>query len=353
MQKIGILGRMSGVALLQLAALAGAAQDMPPVPPSDPKALMLQAAKLNGLTGEDVKPWHLKATWIQFGKDGRTIDQGTYEEFWVSPTKFKRTYTGNNVTQTDYGTEKGVLRWGSLEGFHTLVLDARRALVEPLPSEQAIEHDEFSIWQVDSNGMTLPCIKVEHQPLPGLKFCLSAGPPVVRLSVRGAEAIQILHNRILRFQGRAIAGDLKIVRFEKTELTAHVETIEPMVQLNQADFTPPTGAVLQPRILPAAGELAEPVLLKQVMPDYPTPAKNSHVSGTVVLQAVIDKEGRPKDLKVVSGQVMLQQAALDAVRQWEYRPTIFNGEPVEVTTIITFVFDLSNSNPFTFERFRH
>jgi protein TonB len=64
------------------------------------------------------------------------------------------------------------------------------------------------------------------------------------------------------------------------------------------------------------------------------------VSGTVVLQGIIAKDGHIKNLKVVSGPSLLQDAALDAVRQWMYRPYLLNGEPVEVETTINVVFTL-------------
>jgi protein TonB len=61
----------------------------------------------------------------------------------------------------------------------------------------------------------------------------------------------------------------------------------------------------------------------------------------VVLQAVISKAGAIENLRVVSGSPMLQQAALEAVRQWRYRPYLLNGEPVEVETTIHVVFNLN------------
>jgi protein TonB len=64
------------------------------------------------------------------------------------------------------------------------------------------------------------------------------------------------------------------------------------------------------------------------------------VSGTVVLKATISATGHIKNLEVVSGPSLLQQAALDAVRQWVYRPYLLNGQPVEVMTTINVVFTL-------------
>ena len=73
---------------------------------------------------------------------------------------------------------------------------------------------------------------------------------------------------------------------------------------------------------------------------YPAIAKATGTQGTVVLQAVISKTGAIKNLRVVSGSPMLQQAALDAVGHWRYRPFLLNGEPVEVETTVNVVFSL-------------
>lgn len=81
-------------------------------------------------------------------------------------------------------------------------------------------------------------------------------------------------------------------------------------------------------------------LLRQVQPVYPSIARAARISGPVVLQATIGKNGAVKNLDVVNSNPLLDQAAMDAVKQWRYKPWIVNGEPVEVETEITVNFDL-------------
>src|SRR5215467_2586522 len=83
--------------------------------------------------------------------------------------------------------------------------------------------------------------------------------------------------------------------------------------------------------------------IRDVKPTYPAIAKTARVQGNVVLQASISKEGAIEHLQVVSGPPLLIQAAVDAVKQWRYRPYILNGEPVEVETTVTVQFTLSGS----------
>jgi len=93
------------------------------------------------------------------------------------------------------------------------------------------------------------------------------------------------------------------------------------------------------KLVISSGVMAGMILLKTT-PVYPPIAKAARQSGTVVLQATISKTGSIENLHVISGPPMLQQAAMDAVRQWRYRPYLLNGEPVEVETTVNVIFTL-------------
>lgn len=87
-------------------------------------------------------------------------------------------------------------------------------------------------------------------------------------------------------------------------------------------------------------QIMEALLIRRVQPEYPPLARQAHIQGKVILQAVIAKDGTIENLTVLSGHPMLVKAAIDAVRQWRYRPLFLNGEPVEVDTQITVNFVL-------------
>jgi protein TonB len=95
-----------------------------------------------------------------------------------------------------------------------------------------------------------------------------------------------------------------------------------------------------PKKVNISGGVAAGMLLDKTMPMYPPIAKAARVSGTVVLQATISKTGTIMNLRVISGPAMLQQAAMDAVRSWRYRPYLLNNDPVEVDTTVNVVFSL-------------
>jgi periplasmic protein TonB len=90
------------------------------------------------------------------------------------------------------------------------------------------------------------------------------------------------------------------------------------------------------------GNVVAANLINPVKPVYPPLAKMARQQGTVKFEAMISKEGTIEDLKLISGPPLLVQAAMDAVKQWKYKPTILNGEPTEVQTTIDVNFSLSN-----------
>jgi protein TonB len=87
--------------------------------------------------------------------------------------------------------------------------------------------------------------------------------------------------------------------------------------------------------------VTEGMLVHKVQPIYPPLARQARIQGTVVLQAIISKTGTIENLHLVGGPPMLVPAAMDAVKQWRYRPYILNGEPVEVETQVTVNFTLA------------
>ncbi len=94
------------------------------------------------------------------------------------------------------------------------------------------------------------------------------------------------------------------------------------------------------RVIQRGGEVQHANLVHQVKPLYPRSAIIMRVHGAVILEAMIDREGRVEGLRVLSGHPLLVPAACEAVQQWRYRPTLLNGQPVEVLTQVTVNFSL-------------
>lgn len=103
---------------------------------------------------------------------------------------------------------------------------------------------------------------------------------------------------------------------------------------------PPPPKPAQQRIR-QGGQVQAAKLMNKVQPLYPPLARQTRISGTVRLHAIIAKNGTVEQLEVISGHPLLVQAALDAVRQWKYQATTLNGEAVEVDTTIDVIFSLN------------
>lgn len=103
---------------------------------------------------------------------------------------------------------------------------------------------------------------------------------------------------------------------------------------------PPPPKAAAPARIKQGGNVTAASIVTQTRPLYPALARQARIQGNVVLHAIIDKDGRVAQLEVVSGHPLLVQAALDAVKQWRYKPTLLNGDPVEVDTTITVTFTM-------------
>jgi protein TonB len=109
---------------------------------------------------------------------------------------------------------------------------------------------------------------------------------------------------------------------------------------------PPPPPPAKPKPAPAApqrigGNVMAASLIRQPKPSYPPLAKAARVQGTVKFEAEIGKDGTIQNLHLISGPPLLVQAAMQAVQQWQYKPTLLNGEPVVVITTIDVNFTLS------------
>lgn len=100
-----------------------------------------------------------------------------------------------------------------------------------------------------------------------------------------------------------------------------------------------------PQRIRVGGNVQSAKIVRKPLPFYPEAAKSAHIEGTVVLHAIIAKDGSVQELMYISGPPLLMRAAMDAVKRWKYEQTLLNGQPVEVDTMISVVFTLGGSAP--------
>ena len=135
----------------------------------------------------------------------------------------------------------------------------------------------------------------------------------------------------------------------QTDAAPAVEAAPAPLNVTDALPTIPSPSVVAPPVptqtipgttLQVGGLVPEPKLLTPTTPIYPAAAKETRTEGSVVLRTVIDEQGQVADVRVVSGPMLLRQAAVDAVKDWKYEPSKVNGKPVAVQTLVTIHFRL-------------
>jgi protein TonB len=109
--------------------------------------------------------------------------------------------------------------------------------------------------------------------------------------------------------------------------------------ISSSTMAAPTAPEIRPEgPVVVGGHVAEPRLIYRALPIYPVAAKQAGVQGQVVINTTIDKKGSVVDMHVVSGPMMLRQAALDAVHRWKFEPSKLDGQPIPVQMLVTIKF---------------
>ena len=165
-------------------------------------------------------------------------------------------------------------------------------------------------------------------------------PPPAAVEVKGIKPVARLLTQGRLMQPRAIPKN--VVVFREAELPPEpppgmgvfggVENL--LGGLGEASSGGPAPPPRQLQRQKIGGQVQEAKIIARPNPIYPPLARQARIQGRVVLHAIIDKDGRVSELQVVSGHPLLVKAALDAVQNWRYQPTILNQEPVEVDTTI-------------------
>ena len=174
--------------------------------------------------------------------------------------------------------------------------------------------------------------------------CGLSGP-----GVRAQQSSQGIEQEMLRrlaFQPRDLNAQLELIKIyvDSNRLAdAEVLLTRALTQVREQRAAAPLAPGAQteaPGRVRVGGGIQEPKLIRKVPPVYPPDALAARIEGIVIIEAVIDVNGAVKELKVLRSQPLLETAAVDAVRQWLFTPTLLNGVPVEVIMTLTVNFTL-------------
>ena len=336
--------------------IAGAAAQTSGPADSQDRALkekLLQAVASTSLDMPGTRPWHLKLTIVKNPDDLVTLEETSVEEWWATPNTWRKVYTSPTHTYTLLHTEDGLFR--SKDGPPPspgirLLLDQ---VVHPLPREDALDTLRLKSHPETVAGIAMTCITTTHVTqgasakvvanpvLPrSSDYCFQTDRTVLRAS-RLAWNVTVLGTTMGTFQDRSVpTALLEQGPWGKIEAKVVKLGTKP---LTTADF-PVTNTLekVNQRIGVNIGDVAAGSKIKGGNPEYPYEAKVRHISGSVVLYALIGTDGKIVTLQPLSSpDATLTRAAMNAVSRWEYRPYLMNGVPAEVETEIVVTFSIS------------
>jgi TonB family protein len=331
--------------------------------PQDPKAILEMGAPFYNYDSATAKPWHLSYHYRLLGDLGNVSAEGKVE-YWWAPGKISRvTWTkGNNVHSEWRTADDKTLQLVKGDDITSMEHRLSSAVLFSLPKAQDYESGDTSLKLVtiDNSGTVNLCValvssrpglmpRADFQPAGlhgvGTAYCFDSQTPVL-VSMLMNHTITNSYSHIQKFQDHNIAGHIDISYVGEKKLEADLDEFTE-INTDDAAFTPAPDATV-PVVKTVTfktgqnGGVKAGVLLMKVSPIYPPSARAAHIGGTVVIKAMIDKNGMIQNAEIVSSpDESLSQAALDAVRQWRYQPYTLNGEPVAVMTTINLSFSLN------------
>lgn len=314
---------------------------------------MLTAANTQyDFSGQSRKPWHLKGSYQLYDEFGNPAQKGTYEYWWQSATVHRSSWTRTDASRTEWHTVDGKTLYKAT-GDRLLFLEhaLERFLFSPIPDPGKLDSTrvEFKKNQLEVGKIKLPCAEISARAqsngtkplLPDLplgNYCFDPSLPVLRVE-RLFNSIFVEFDNLTKTQNRVLAHKITITASGQKLLVFDIDMMDEL-PIENGVLTPPADAApASPESLRSSASAA--TLIKKTVPFYPLAAKSSHVSGLVILDAIIGKDGGVQDVRVLeTPSPLLVSASKYAIAQWQYKPSIVDGEPQESTTIINVIFSL-------------
>lgn len=345
-------GILCGLALCSSSYLQGQAATS-----SDPKAILLTAAAANGASSPDAKPWHIKISYTR-NAPGAKPAQGTFEAWWAGPTKYKRVFTSSAFNQAEYGTANGPRRTGTADDAPAELQEIVDEFLKPIPFDEAsITAAKLEAQPLALGSATLTCVSAvtpasATQPASMTSYCMDQAAPVLRLTVSHEGMTKTARDSIVKFQGRYVAQ--KVDRYgppqgppprpgtpappPSPEFSANIEALEPLATVDDAMFTPPADAAVPPKVIALDEKTTKKQLLQHPIAEYPMMAHWQHVRGVVEVALRVGTDGHVSSVRVLSGPPLLQQATVETISKWTYKPFVVDGQPVQVDTTASMTF---------------
>lgn len=326
--------------LVVCASLWGQA-DPAPETVKDPTALLALVQRHYDFSDPSLKPWHLKATYQVYDENGKNPQRGTYEYWWASPKVYRSTWTRGGDSRSEWHTADGkTYVETSGKDLYVMEIGVPEDLFAPLPKSADYGGGNFrrERQMIRIGAVSLPCVEIINEdPRPNsveASYCFDPKVPVLVLS-GSLNRGRISYSNFAQVQQRGLARTFKEGVDGRLLLTVTVEQVSGLA-FNDPALTPTSDAhdgAADPECMPELRFRTTRTGGK--MPTYPEDARHAHLTGTVILEVAIGKNGKVNDVRVLSSPgILLEEAAKKAVSTWEYTPHLDNGKPTEVRAMI-------------------
>lgn len=302
--------------------------------PRDPRAVLSLAAPLYDFSAPSLRPWHLKATYQLYDEAGKPTSQGKYEYWWASPTTYRSTWVRGNSTHTDWHTSDGKhLYLSAGEGLEFFEYRVQSDVLTPLPdpSEYDPATTYFDHEMLKLGSSKVPCFMIVPKmqqygqalniPL-GMfpTYCFDPKLPVLIMKTSFG-SLTVSYGQIVRVQNRYVPKVIDEYESGRRILRMTVDTIEGMKPDDPALIPTSDAKTTSVAAVAVASGVMAGHRIGGPQPVYPQDAKNARAQGKVVLKALIGRDGKIHDLKVISAAYpSLVESAMWAVSHWEYTP---------------------------------
>jgi hypothetical protein len=306
--------------------------------------LLAAALKSNGLSGDDMKPWHIKVDFQMLNTDTTPKPvSGTFEEWFAGPYHWRRTYKSSEPSWNGAQWSVSKIERYQAKARHVdfdenlMTLKVGRPVVDPLhQAESLTPQDDLKIQRTTTAGIVLNCTSLVSSPrLPqGAKpesfvptMCFD---PDLHLRLIKSEDTLVQFDDLQPFQGISVARDVKVIDRGRLLAEMKVSLLEPLDTANQALLNPPRDAVRQPYLIEPGDPHPEPVY--EVGVTIPLLPNGQPYRGDVDVPAIIRKDGTVK-IQHAAGDSFMQDvfdAVYGAVARWKFKPYLVDGQPVDV-----------------------
>jgi hypothetical protein len=300
--------------------------------PGSPKAILQLLVEENGVDFNSATPWHIRFAYNQFDDDGNNIRSGAFEEYYVSPRKYKVSFTGA-FTQTDIATDSGLLRSGNLEWMGPIEFQAQNEVLHPVRPSERWSDTKLDLAEWPLADKKLPCVIVRRKDWiiadsSSPKYCYDPGSSRVRYT-RGKGFDQTLYNNLVQFQGRYVAKDITVLKGGKSSIKIHIDALESFTPTD-AIFIPSAGSALIDGRVSISSTISDEYVIKQ--------GEQPHGKGQVDVHFVVGKDGHVVEADALDGPEALHKEALESMRKYIFRPFFVRDLPVEFesTRVIQF-----------------